>query len=47
MTLLGYSENPEMDGCFTEDIETAIVSQVSERLSAADFAEELLGLSTQ
>lgn len=43
MTLLGYSENPEIDGCFTEDTETAIISHVAERLSAADLAEDLLG----
>lgn len=46
MTLLGYSENPETDGCFTEDTETAIVSHVPERLSVTNFAEDLLGLST-
>lgn len=46
MTLLGYSENPETDGCFTEDTETAIVNHVPERLSVTDFAEDLLGLST-
>lgn len=47
MTLLGYSENPETDGCFSEDTEAAISSQVPEKISAADFAEDLLGLSTQ
>lgn len=47
MTLLGYSENPEVDGCFTEDTETALESELPKRLSAMDFAEELLGLSTQ
>ena len=46
MTLLGYSENPEIDGCFTEDTEEALVSQVPETLSADDFAGELLGLNT-
>ena len=46
MTLLGYSENPETEGCFTEDTETAIVSHVPERLSVTNFTEDLLGLST-
>lgn len=46
MTLLGYSENPETDGFFTEDTETAIVSHVPERLSVTTFAEDLLGLRT-
>ena len=46
MTLLGYSENPEIDGCFTEDTEAVLVSQVPETVSAGEFAGELLGLHT-
>ena len=46
MTLLGYSENPEIDGCFTEDMEAALVSRLPETVSAGDFAGELLGLHT-
>lgn len=47
MTLVGCSENPEMDGCFSEDTETALSTQLPERLSAADLAEGLLGLTIQ
>ena len=47
MTLLGCSDNPEMDGCFSEDTETALSTYLPERLSPADFAEDLLGLSMQ
>ena len=46
MTLLGFSENPEVDGAFTESMETAL-QQLPERISAPQFAEELLGLATQ
>lgn len=47
MTILGCSENPEMDGCFTEDTETALSTQLPERLAPADLAEGLLGLTIQ
>ena len=36
-----------MDGCFSEDTETALSTQLPERLSAADLAEGLLGLTIQ
>lgn len=45
MTLLGYSDNPEVDGSFTEDVGTAL-EQIPERISAPLFAEEIIGLST-
>lgn len=47
MTLVSCSENPEIDGCFSEDTETALSTQLPERLSAADLAEGLLGLTIQ
>lgn len=47
MTLLGCSDNPEMDGCFSEDTETALSTHLPERLAAADLAEGLLGLAIQ
>lgn len=45
MTLLGYSDNPEVDGSFTENVGTAL-EQIPERISAPVFAEEIVGLST-
>ena len=45
MTLLGYSDNPEVDGSFTEDVVTAL-EEIPERISAPMFAEEIIGLST-
>ena len=46
MTLLGYTDNPEVDGSFTEDVATAL-EEIPERISAPMFAEDILGLSTQ
>ncbi len=46
MTLLGYSDNPEVDGSFTEDVITAL-EEIPERISAPMFAEEIIGLTTQ
>ena len=46
MTLLGFSENPEVEGAFTDSTEIAL-QQLPERISAPQFAEELLGLATQ
>lgn len=46
MTLLGCSDNPEVDGSFTEDVATAL-EEIPERISAPMFAEEIIGLSTQ
>lgn len=47
MTLLDCSDNPEMDGCFSEDTETALSTHLPERLAPADLAEGLLGLAIQ
>lgn len=46
MTLLGHSNNPEVEGSFTQDVLTAL-KEIPERVSAPLFAEEVLGLSTQ
>lgn len=46
MTILGCSDNPEVDGSFTEDVATAL-EEIPNRISAPMFAEELIGLSTQ
>ena len=46
MTLLGYSDNPEVDGSFTADVISAL-EEIPERVSAPLFAEEIIGLSAQ
>ena len=46
MTLLGCSDNPEVEGSFTQSPEVAL-QDLPDKISAAHFAEELLGLSTQ
>ena len=45
MTLLGFSEDPEVEGAFAVDPSIGL-QDLPERISAADFAEDLLGLST-
>ena len=46
MTLMGYSDNPEMDGSFTQDA-IAALKEIPDRISAPMFAEEIIGLSAQ
>lgn len=46
MTLLGYSENPEEDGSFTDDAIVAL-KQIPERITAPIFAEDIVGFSIQ
>lgn len=46
MTLLGCCEDPETDGAFSQDPE-ATLQELPEKITAGQFAEELLGLSTQ
>lgn len=46
VTLLGYSDNPEVDGCFTDDAIVAL-KQIPERITAPVFAEDIIGLCTQ
>ena len=46
MTLLGYSDNPEVDGSFTEDVMTAL-EEIPNKISAPMFAEEIIGLTTE
>ena len=45
MTLLGYSDNPEMDGSYSADVMTSL-EDIPEKITAPQFAEEILGLST-
>ena len=45
MTLMGCSDNPEVEGSYTEDPATAL-NELPLQLSAPSFAEDLLGLST-
>ncbi len=45
MTLLGYSDDPEVNGSFSDDPEAAL-QELLERISATQFAEDLLGLTT-
>lgn len=46
MTLLGYSDNPEVDGAFTVDVLSAL-EEIPEKITAPLFAEEIIGLNTQ
>ena len=46
MTLLGCSENPEVDGAYSTDVLSAL-EEIPENLTAPLFAEEIIGLSTQ
>jgi len=46
MTLLGCCEDPETDGAFSQDPDTAL-QELPKKITAGQFAEELLGLSTQ
>ena len=46
MTLLGCCEDPETDGAFSQDPE-ATLQELPEKITAGQFAEELLALSTQ
>lgn len=46
MTVMGFSENPEVDGSYSEESGPAL-EELPNKISAAMFAEELLGLSTQ
>lgn len=45
MTLLGGSDNPEVEGSYTVDPHTAL-EELPQTLSAGNFAEDLLGLET-
>ena len=44
MTLLGHSDNPEVDKSFTQDIITAL-EEIPEKISPPTFAEDIVGLS--
>lgn len=46
MTVLGFSDNPEVQGSYSEDTETAL-EELPTKVTAAMFAEELLVLTTQ
>lgn len=45
MTLLGHSDNPEVGGAFSSQPEVAL-QELPERVTATQFAEDLLGLTT-
>lgn len=45
MTLLGATDNPEVEGSFT-DHPTTVLADLPNQLTAKDFAEDLLGLAT-
>lgn len=44
MTLLGHSDNPEVDKSFTQDILTAL-EEIPEKISPPTFAEDIVGLN--
>jgi len=46
MTLLNYNEDPEVDHLFTADPSVVLAEEIPQRVSAKQFAEELLGLTT-
>ncbi len=46
MTLLGVSDNPEVEGSYTVDPGTALEELLPQSLTVTHFAEELLGLET-
>jgi hypothetical protein len=46
MTLLGYSENPEVDGAFTTGVLSAL-EEIPEKITAPLFAEEIIGLNAK
>eukprot|EP00731_Ephydatia_muelleri_P022631 Em0015g214a len=45
MTLLGHSDNPEVDGSFSEEPLKAL-QELPSKITVSQYAEELLGLST-
>ena len=45
MTLMGASDNPEVEGSYTEE-PGAVLSELPTQVTAASFAEDLLGLTT-
>lgn len=47
MTLLGHCQDPERDGAFSVDPETALDEDLPESVSAAHFAEKVLHLTLQ
>ena len=46
MTLLGYCENPEKEGEYSDDPESALLNELPELISAQEFVEDIAGLST-
>ena len=45
MTLLGHSDNPEVEGSFSEEPLKAL-QELPSKITVSQYAEELLGLST-
>ena len=46
MTLLGYCGNPEKEGVYRESPENVLFTEIPKLISAKDFVEDLVGLST-
>ena len=46
MMLLNYNEDPEVDPTISADSRDMLFGEVAEKMSAKQFAEELLGLTT-
>ncbi len=46
MTLLGYCENPEREGEYSDDPESALLNELPDLISAQEFVENIAGLST-
>ena len=46
MMLLNHNEDPEVDPTITSDSRDLLFGEMAEKMSAKQFAEELLGLTT-
>lgn len=46
MMLLNHNEDPEVDPTITSDCKDALLGEIAEKMSAKQFAEDLLGLTT-
>ena len=47
MTLLGHCQDPERDGAFLQDPQTALERDLPQSISAAQFAESILQLTLE
>jgi len=46
MTLLNHNEDPEVDPTITADSRDMLFDEIPQKITAKQFAEELLGLTT-